>query len=112
MWSDGSYYEGDFVDGLFEGIGTYYFKESEKTYQGQFRDGKIDGEGEMRWADGKEYWGQFKDGKEDGEGTFRYANGNLYIGKFKQGKMDGFAIFIDIEKQTKRHGEWRDGKRI
>lgn len=26
--------------------------------------------------------------------------------------MNGFAIFIDIEKQTKCHGEWKDGKRI
>ncbi len=34
MWSDGSYYEGDFVDGLFEGYGTYFFKESDKTYNG------------------------------------------------------------------------------
>eukprot|EP00347_Sterkiella_histriomuscorum_P018187 403346458 len=110
-WSDGSYYEGDFVDGLFEGFGTYYFKESDKTFVGQFKDGKIDGEGEMKWANGSEYWGQFKDGKEDGEGTYRYPNGNLYIGKFKDGKQCGYAIYIDIEAQTKRHGEWRDGKR-
>lgn len=26
--------------------------------------------------------------------------------------MNGFAIFISQEDQTKRHGEWRDGKRI
>jgi hypothetical protein len=26
--------------------------------------------------------------------------------------MHGFAIFVNAEKQTKRHGEWRDGKRI
>jgi hypothetical protein len=24
-WSDGSYYEGDFVDGNFHGYGVYYF---------------------------------------------------------------------------------------
>ena len=65
----------------------------------------------MKWANGSEYWGQFKDGKEDGEGTYRYPNGNLYIGKFKDGKQCGYAIYIDIEAQTKRHGEWRDGKR-
>ena len=56
-WSDGSYYEGDFVDGLFEGVGTYYFEENKKTYFGQFREGKIDGEGEMKWQDGREYMG-------------------------------------------------------
>lgn len=112
MWSDGSYYEGDFVDGLFEGYGVYYFKDSDKTYNGTFREGKIEGEGEMKWADGREYYGQFRDGKEDGEGTFKYATGNLYIGKFRDGKMCGFAIFIDMQAWTKRHGEWREGKRI
>lgn len=66
----------------------------------------------MRWTDGREYYGQFKDGKEDGEGTFRYANGNIYIGKFKDGKMEGYAIFINMEEKTKRHGEWKDGIRI
>ena len=52
----------------------------------------------MKWADGREYQGQFKNGKEDGEGTLRFANGNLFIGKFKEGKMHGFAIFINMEE--------------
>jgi hypothetical protein len=112
MWADGSFYEGDFVDGLFHGIGTYYFKESEKTYTGGFVEGRIEGDGEARWADGREYQGHFKNGKEDGEGTMRFANGNIYIGSFKEGRMHGFAIFINSEESTKRHGEWREGKRI
>jgi len=66
----------------------------------------------MKWADLREYNGEFRDGKEDGEGTFKYPNGNLYIGKFKDGKMSGYAIFLDMEEQTKRHGEWKDGKRV
>lgn len=41
VWSDGSFYEGDFVDGVFEGVGTYYFKDQLKTYTGQFTHGKI-----------------------------------------------------------------------
>ena len=35
----------------------------------------------------------------------------MYIGNFKDGKMDGFAIYVDMEEKTKRHGEWREGKR-
>ena len=75
-------------------------------------EGRIEGEGESKWADGREYQGHYKNGKEDGDGTFKFANGNIYIGKFLDGKMHGFAIFIDGEKNSKRHGEWRDGKRI
>jgi hypothetical protein len=57
MWNDGSYYEGDFVNGVFEGFGTYFFKDSDKTYNGSFHDGKIEGDGEMKWGDGREYYG-------------------------------------------------------
>ena len=119
MWQDGSYYEGDFEDGLFHGRGTYYFKESEKTYTGGFVEGRIEGEGEARWADGREFSGHFLNGKEEGEGKLIFANGNIYIGKFKEGKMHGFAIWITTsvspngeEVTTKRDCEWRDGKRV
>ena len=90
------------MDGLFHGLGTYYFKESDKTYTGQFVEGRIEGDGEARWADGREYVGHFFNGKEDGEGRLRLANGNIYIGKFKDGKMHGFGIFINAEEGTKR----------
>ena len=66
----------------------------------------------MEYADKRMYTGQFSDGREEGEGTFKWPNGNLYIGKFKEGKMSGYAIFIDWEAQTKRHGEWKEGKRL
>ena len=111
-WQDGSYYEGEFVDGVFHGVGTYYFKEYDKTYNGQFQNGKIEGNGEMKWKDGREFYGQFVNGKEEGEGTFKYANGNFYIGPFKEGKQNGVAVFIEPAERTKRHGEWKNGKRI
>jgi hypothetical protein len=100
------------LNGLFHGHGVYYFKESDKTYSGNFFEGRIEGDGESKWSDGREYQGHYVNGKEDGDGKFKYANGNIYIGKFKDGKMNGFGIFINQEDQSKRHGEWRDGKRI
>ena len=33
-WADGSYYEGDFEEGVFQGTGIYYFKEYNKKYTG------------------------------------------------------------------------------
>ena len=65
----------------------------------------------MRWGDGRLYYGQFRDGKMDGEGTFRFVNGDKYIGKFKDDKMEGYAIYLNMTEMTKRHGEWKDGKR-
>lgn len=66
----------------------------------------------MKWVDGHEFWGHFINGKEEGEGTLKFPNGNYYIGKFKDGKMSGYAIFLNMEEYTKRHGEWKEGKRI
>lgn len=50
----------------------------------------------MKWQDGREYYGNFVNGKEEGEGTFKYANGNFYIGPFKEGKQNGYAIHVDL----------------
>lgn len=36
-WEDGSFYEGNFVDGTFSGMGKYYFAELDKWYEGEFR---------------------------------------------------------------------------
>ena len=58
--------------------------------------GKIEGNGEMKWKDGREFYGHFVNGKEEGEGTFKYANGNFYIGPFKEGKQNGYAVHVDM----------------
>ena len=36
----------------------------------------------------------------------------MYIGKFYDAKPHGIGVFIDAEASTKRHGEWKDGKRL
>lgn len=66
----------------------------------------------MQWEDGSIFYGEFVDGVEHGDGKKVDANGNLYLGKFKNGLRHGIAVFIDVEKQEKRHGEWKDDKRI
>ena len=49
----------------------------------------IDGKGTYMWTSGKltgdKYLGQFKDGKMHGQGTYTYLNGDRYIGYFKNG---------------------------
>ena len=56
-YNDG-YYEGDFVDGLKEGMGTYYYENGDK------------------------YFGGFKNDEKDGIGAYYYNNGESYIGNF------------------------------
>lgn len=52
-WSDGSYYEGEFLDSKFSGFGVYYFAEAEKTYEGQFQDNVFEGKGKFIFKDGR-----------------------------------------------------------
>lgn len=73
-WADNSYYEGNFVDGVFEGQGTYFFSDLKKTYSGEFKGANMEGFGTEVWQDGKVYQGQFLKGRKHGDGTMTYPN--------------------------------------
>jgi len=66
----------------------------------------------MTWPDSSTYEGLFKNGKMEGRGVKLFANGNRYIGDFKNDNMHGSGVWYDIKAQTQRQGEWKDGKRI
>ena len=86
---DGSLrYEGEFNENCYDGEGIKFWKKrfctlkdsrgcwvaevwcGEKEYEGQWRMGKMHGEGEIFWIDGiLRYKGQFKEGLLDGEAT-------------------------------------------
>ena len=46
----------------------------------------MEGKGKELWSDGRKYEGDFKNGKKDGEGVFEWANGIRYIGSWRGGK--------------------------
>ena len=58
--ADGSYYEGDFVDHLKEGYGTFIFANKQGFYVGDWKKNCFDGNGEMKWPDGSSYKGTYK----------------------------------------------------
>ncbi len=45
IYPDGSYYQGDFVNGLYEGQGLFWYKKNQLTYEGQWQGGKPHGNG-------------------------------------------------------------------
>lgn len=64
-------YEGDFKDGLRDGVGTYdYFKEegAHNKYEGEWVQNVKHGIGKMTFADVGEYFGRYENGKMHGEG--------------------------------------------
>ena len=62
IWENGTYYIGEFKDGLINGKGIRYRKSGNILYDGEFVNDKFEGNGKYIWKDGKYYIGEFKNG--------------------------------------------------
>lgn len=94
---DGSLYQGDVVDGLFEGHGTLRYDDRE-YYQGNFEKGRFQGEGELvnnKWH----YVGHFSEGHLEGYGELTSPNG-VYKGEFSDDMFNGEGLFIHPDGST------------
>jgi hypothetical protein len=73
-------------------------------YEGQFKNGKKNGQGKMTHANGSAYEGQFKNGKKDGQGKLEDGLGfRVYEGKFVRG------VQAFIEAKSEREGQAAKG---
>lgn len=109
----GNTYVGEYKDGKPNGSGTMKFAEDDslrrKSYKGDWKDGKPDGIGTMWYYDGnKMYKGSWKDGLPHGRGEMKSFTG-FYQGWFKNGKRDGQGTWVDITGK-KYVGGWVDDK--
>jgi len=96
------------------GSGTMVTKTGK--YVGEFKKGKLDGQGIFIFKDGKKYEGEFKKNKIQGLGTLiSTLNGETYTGEWKNNKIiKGTLIFTDGRKyegkfkkgQTTSEGTW------
>ena len=83
------------------GKGTYSWKnqkdedaeEPMATYEGDYVNGKREGRGTMTSARGK-YRGEWKAGKMHGQGVYQYAGGDLYSGSWSEGKKHGEGTYL------------------
>ena len=84
-------YEGDLVNGVKNGNGIEYYKNSKKRYEGSFKNGKHQGIGK-EYYDNEilKYDGEFNDGDYDKKGIEYDETGKkIYEGEFKKGKYHG-----------------------
>ena len=97
-------YIGQLVNGLRCGKGTVYYKENGKIkYEGDFVNGKYEGYGELYDKNGNiKYKGFFKNNKFEGNGKL-YGNNFDYIGSFMNGLKHGKGI--EYHKNGKIHFE-------
>ncbi len=98
----GTYYEGDMVDEMFQGIGMLHYECGDK-YSGEFSVDMFEGNGVYTYTSGSSYTGPFVNDLFHGVGTFAYADGSVEKGKFHQDKRVG--KFYQFDTATRDYYE-------
>mmetsp|Transcript_14127 Transcript_14127/g.29813 ORF Transcript_14127/g.29813 Transcript_14127/m.29813 type:complete len:165 (+) Transcript_14127:475-969(+) len=77
-------------------------------YEGEMKNGRMEGKGKYTFPSGTVYVGQFLDGEFHGEGTLEYPGCGEYRATWKHGKVvEGHYVFSDGLKYTDpAEGEW------
>lgn len=104
---NGDRYEGEFVNGLMHGWGTYYYKNGDR-YEGEFENDLKNGRGTLTTTDGERYVGEFANDMRDGKGSLSRADGTRYVGDFREDLMTGKAV-IFYENGNKYAGDVVNG---
>ena len=74
------YLWGKYPNYVWKGFGD---KDTQPKYQGQVKDGKPNGLGDIIYPDGSSYVGGWENGKYQGQGTYTKPDGTKYIGSWK-----------------------------
>ncbi|BAU13204.1 serine/threonine protein kinase [Leptolyngbya sp. NIES-3755] len=85
IYSSGSRYDGNFLNGERQGCGQHNFAADHPTL--------------------KSYVGQFQGDRFNGLGILSFKNGNQYIGEFRKGHCEGRGVFI-LSDGTRKPGIW------
>jgi len=76
-------YTGQSFEGKRQGKGSYKWANGQ-IYQGSWREDMRNGTGTETWLDGRKYHGGWKEDKFDGEGVFTWADGTVFKGFFQK----------------------------
>lgn len=96
-YSDGSsgpvvYNNDEFKSGY-----ALYNYESGNTYEGEVVNGEFNGFGKFKFSAGDSYMGGFVNGNYEGLGKYTFANGSWYVGYFSEGKRNGRGIYVSYD---------------
>jgi len=79
-------------------------------YNGELRNDKREGKGQMHYNNGNIYEGEWKNDKIEGKGIYYFNNCDRYEGDFKAGKREGKGIMF-YNDCDKYEGDWKNDKR-
>ncbi|NRB31452.1 MAG: peptidoglycan-binding protein [Rhizobiaceae bacterium] len=77
------------------------------TYEGQYKDGKMNGNGILHYPNGDRYEGEFKDDQPHGKGLREWSRGNTYEGNWQNGKPHGEGVYLN--DGARYAGTWKNG---
>ncbi|CAJ1991477.1 phosphatidylinositol-4-phosphate 5-kinase-like protein [Leishmania donovani] len=107
----GATYEGSFRDGRVEGYGVYTYAKTGDVYEGEWKADLKHGQGCYTFANGDKYTGQWYMGKKQGKGQFVFVNGNEYVGSWRRNEMNGYGLFLLASNGDRYEGYWNEGVR-
>lgn len=116
-----SYYDGDWIDGVQHGQGTYLHPSGWK-YEGSWVNGVMSGFGKFYFHDGTIYKGHVKNNNMNGDGKYyrlltfvgnkrklSIKKINIYIGQWVDGEFNGQGTYYHENDQPWYIGNWRKG---
>lgn len=101
-------YDGTWKDGKMQGMGRYLFEDG-CTYEGSFNNNRPDGEGVANYPHGQVYDGEWQNGQYYGKGTYTTKDGVRYEGDFVFGRRHGKGK-ISYPSGLTYEGDFFDGK--
>ena len=100
-------YEGEMRDGKVNGAGKYYFSANQR-YEGNFKDDDFDGQGTFV-EPGTRFEGLWKAGRKNGRGVLTTMNGDRYDGEFKDDQIEGQGTLL-LSDGRKYQGLFHNGR--
>jgi hypothetical protein len=105
---NGSTYEGEFEDDTIHGEGIHVWSDG-RGYSGQWTQNSAGSFGTMRWSDGRSYQGEWHEGHMSGYGKFQWPDGHFYAGQWWTGRQHGTGV-VRNSHGHERHCLWKNGE--
>ena len=106
--NNGDYYDGEFVNGKREGEGKLIYANG-NHYEGTFLGGLPNGRGKLIQTDNDIYEGEWKNGKINGQGIRLHNNGDKYVGNHLNDVRSGKGLYLFVNGDS-YNGNWVSGK--
>ena len=97
LFANGNRYKGDYVNGVKEGRGQFWWttgRYANDKYVGQFHLDRRHGHGVYFYSNGEIFDGQWATGHQEGPGQILFSNGNVMEGIWSEGRRHGDFKFL------------------